>query len=204
MSINDQAASADESQEAADEQQRVEQEQENQEAEAKTPATAVLEAAQPFQVEGGEGKVHQMQARHARLALGEAINDAKGHLINAADVRPILRQYPYLAVGSSLAAGFVAAAVLVPSRKQRAASRLRALERAVRAEAAASGKRVAKPSSGGAARKGLGLAWRLARPTLLSLVTGAISGAATGNAAAEPQQDAPPADLPDTEVADVT
>ena len=182
----------------AEQQQDVEQQQEDQEADAKSPTTAVLEAAQPFQVEGGEGKVHQMQARHAKLAMGEAVADAKRHLADAADVRPILRKYPYVAVGGALAAGFVAAAVLVPSKKQRAAARLRVLERAVRTEQAAAGKKFAAPSTG-KGKRALGLLWRFARPTLLSMATGAIGGAAGGAGAAD---NAPAAD--DAAVSDVT
>ena len=169
----------------ADEQQQVEKEQEDQEADVKTPATAVLEAAQPFEVEGGEGKVHQMQARHAKLAMGEALRDAKRHVANAADVRPVLRKHPYLTVGGSLAIGFVAAAALVPSKKQRAAARLRALERAVRAEAAVGDRASAVKPAPSKAKKVIGLAWRFARPTLLSMATGAISGAAGGAANAD-------------------
>ena len=187
----------------AEQQQQVEQEQEDQEADVKTPTTAVLEAAQPFQVEGGEGKVHQMQARHAKLALREATLEARRHLLNAADVRPILRKYPYAAVGGSLAIGFVAAAVLVPSRKQRAAARLRVLERAVRAEAAAAGKKVGGGGgSPGWGRRGLSIAWRFARPTLLSMATGAIGGAAGGGGGGNGSQDSAPP--PPADTADVT
>ena len=190
----------------ARQQQQVEQEQEDQEADAQSPATAVLEAAQPFQVEGGEGKVHQMQARHAKFALQEAVLDARHHLLKAADVRPVLRKYPYVAVGGSLAAGFVAAAVLVPSKKQRAASRLRALERAVRAEAAAGKKSLGKGGGASPTKRVLGLVWRFARPTLLSMVTGAISGAAGGASADEGNGNGggDAAQQPSADTADVT
>ena len=195
---------ADDGGDKAEEQQQVEEEQEEQEADVKTPATAVLEAAQPFQVEGGEGRVHQMQARHAQAAMGEAVADIKRHLARVADVRPVLRRYPYAAVGASVGVGFVAAALLIPSRQQRAAARLRALERAVRAEAKVGGKAGGAASATTPTRKALSLAWRFAKPTLLSMITGSLSGMASGSAGGAAASKADATDAPPTDAADVT
>ena len=138
-----------------------------------------------------EGAIYQMKARHAKMAMGEALADAKSHLLKAADARPLVAKHPYAAVGGAAALGLVAALVVVPSSKQRAARRLAALERAVRLESAAGGRKVgggAKPTLG---RRAFGLAFRFAKPTLLSLITGSLSGAAGGAAAgAQTGQDA--------------
>ncbi len=85
-----------------------------------------------------------------------------------------------MAIGGSAALGFVAAMMLVPTEKSRAASRLRALERALEAESR-KGERVSKTGSGNLGRI-LRLGVRLVQPMVLSLLTGAISGAATGAA----------------------
>ena len=78
---------------------------EEQEAEFHTPATAMLDSLQPFNVEGGEGLIHQMKARQARTAAQEAVKDAGRHLLNVADPRPLIRDHPWMAIGGS-AAGF--------------------------------------------------------------------------------------------------
>jgi ElaB/YqjD/DUF883 family membrane-anchored ribosome-binding protein len=153
---------------------------EEQEAEFHTPATAMLDSLQPFNVEGGEGLIHQMKARQARTAASEAVKDAGRHLLNVADPRPLIREHPWMAIGGSAALGFVAAMMLVPTEKSRAASRLRALERALEAESR-KGERVSKTGSGNLGRI-LRLGVRLVQPMVLSLLTGAISGAATGAA----------------------
>lgn len=153
--------------------------QEEQKAEFHGPTTAMLDAMQPFNIEGGEGQVHDMAARQAKVAAQQALKDAGRHLMNITDIRPLIRQHPWIALGGAAAVGFAAAALLVPSEKQRAAARLRALERALDAETRVGGRRVGGATSGS---RLLRLGWRIARPTLLSLVTGAITGAATGAA----------------------
>src|SRR5687768_5119479 len=107
---------------------------EDQQAEFHGPTTAMLDAMQPFNIEGGEGKVHQMRARHAKLAAQEALKEAGQHLLNVADIRPVIRQHPLLALGGSAALGFAAAVLLAPTERKRAAARLRTLERALEAE----------------------------------------------------------------------
>ena len=159
---------------------RVEQIQEEQKAEFHGPTAAVLDAMQPFNIEGGEGKVHQMQARQAKLAAEQALKEAGRHLLNIGDVRPLIRQHAWLALGGSAALGFVAARMLIPSEKQKAAARLRALERALQDESAMGSRTFARRS--GSSNRLLRMGWRLARPTLLSMLTGALSGAATGAA----------------------
>lgn len=154
--------------------------QEDQDAEFHGPTTAMLDALQPFNIEGGEGQVHQMKARQARMAAREALKDAKRHLVKAADVRPVIRQHPWLAVGGSAALGFAAAMALIPSDRKRAAARLRTLERSLVAEM--DGRPGGGRSRSGTTNRLIRLGWRFAQPTLLSLVTGALSGAASGAA----------------------
>ena len=158
----------------------LEQVEEEQQAEFHGPTTAMLDSMQPFNIEGGEGMVHHMQARHAKAAMGQAFREAGQHLLGVADVRPLIRQHPWAAIGGAAALGFVAAALVVPSEKQRAASRLRALERALQDEAAMGARDFRSKAKSGS--RLLRLGWRLARPTLLSMVSGALTGAATGAA----------------------
>lgn len=152
---------------------------EDQAAEFHGPTTAMLDALQPFNIEGGEGRVHQMKARHAKQAAQEALKEAGQHLLNVADIRPVIKKHPWLALGGSAALGFAAAVALAPSEGKRAARRLRTLERALGAES--SGVRAGRASRGTTGHL-IRLGWRFAQPALLSLVTGAISGAATGAA----------------------
>lgn len=156
-----------------------------------SPAMAVLETVQPLQVEGGEGKIHEMEARHARVAIKQAIAEAKHHLAAAVDPRPIVRQYPLAAVGGAAVVGFVGTFLALPSEQQKAAGRLRAIERALRAEAAWGGRGPAG-SEAGLGKKLLNMGLRYAKPTLVSFVTSALTGAAGGAAVADDDNDAPP------------
>ena len=153
-----------------------------------SPAAAVLDTAAPVDPEAGEGRVHEMTARHARLAMADALADCRRHLARAADPRPIVRQHPWTSVGIAAGVGFVAAALAVPSEKQRAASRLRAIERALSAEGRASGVPLAKKPGWG--RRLFRLAWRYGKPTIVSALTSAATGAAAGAATAEATEDA--------------
>ncbi len=168
--------------------------------EPQSPAMAVLDTVQPLQVEGGEGKIHEMQARHARVAMTQAIAEAKQHLAAAADPRPVVKRYPMAAVGGAAVVGFLGTYLAIPSDKQKAADRLLAIEKALRAESAWGGRGQAggSPSLG---KRIVNIGLRYAKPTLLSFVTSALTGAAGGAAVADndasgpvgPPPPAPPA-----------
>lgn len=147
------------------------------------PLMAVLDSAQPLQVEGGEGKIHAMAARHATLAMRQALVEAKRHALTAADPRPFVRRHPLPTVGGAAAVGLFAALVAVPSEKQRAAQRLRAIERALRDEAAYDGQTTV---GGGASlsKRAFRYALQYAKPTLVSFLTSAITGAVSGGTTA--------------------
>lgn len=149
---------------------------------------AVLDTAQPLQVEGGEGKIHAMAARHARLAMKQALVQAKRHAVTGADPRPFVRRYPLATLGGAAAVGLATALVAVPSEKQRASRRLRAIERALRDEAAYEGRPT--PSGESFTKKRLfRYVMRYAKPTLISFLTSALTGALSGGTTAAAVED---------------
>jgi hypothetical protein len=173
-----------------------------------SPAMAVLDTAQPLQVEGGEGRIHEMTARHARLAMREALVEAKGNLVKAADVRPVIKAYPWASLGAAAGVGFLTAVAAVPSKKSRAASRLRAIERALAAEGAMGTAKVGGRKKATAGSRLFRLAWRFAKPAVISAITSAATGAASGAAGAKASaagSDSPGTSAPpEPAVADVT
>ena len=148
-----------------------------------SPAMAVLDAAQPLNVEGGEGKIHEMVDRHASLAIKQAMVVAQRHALAAADPRPLVRKYPAATIGGAAAVGLIGALLAVPSEKQRAANRLHAIERALRDEAAYDGPKAAAstPSIG---KRLFQIGMRYAKPTLISMATSALTGAISGGSTA--------------------
>lgn len=141
-----------------------------------------MEHPEPPEPGTGEGAVHEMRARHASAAAVDALGEAMGHLGTAADPRAWLKRNPWATLGAGAAVGFMAAATVVPSRKQSMERRLRVLERSLRDEAAATSRMFARKRAGAGGRM-LKLAWRLGRPTLISMLTGMAGGAASGAAA---------------------
>ena len=153
---------------------------EQQEAEFHGPTTAMLDAMQPFNIEGGEGQVHQMAARHAQVAIKQALEDAGKHLLKAGDIRPLVRKHPWWFVGGAVALGAAAAgAVAVAARHKdrplREGRRARdwALKQAMEAEL--------PPRRPGGKRRTLGrvlqVGWRLTRPAVFAILSGAIAQA---------------------------
>jgi hypothetical protein len=163
-----------------------------------SPAAAVLEAVQPIDVSVGEGRIHAMRARHAQLAMSAATQDAAGALKRLADPVAATKAYPLAATGVAAGVGLVVTLALKKSPQQKAAARLRALERAMAAEAVAGGK-VNKPKPTGGFSKVARLAWRFGRPTLTAALMKSLTqpSPATAPAAAAEQQ-------PETPMQDVT
>ncbi len=58
------------------------------------------------------------EAEQARGAISNTIGRMRQSLVDAADVRAWARRYPWATVGAAAAAGFVAAAALVPGRRR--------------------------------------------------------------------------------------
>ena len=73
----------------------------------------------PKTVAQQENEFLQQQADEAKAAIGNAIAQAKTSLAEGMDPKAWTRKYPLIAVGSALAAGFVAAAITVTSKEPR-------------------------------------------------------------------------------------
>ena len=143
----------------------------------------------------GEGRLHAMAAEQAALAMRQSLADAVFHAKRAADLRPIIRKRPLTSLSVAAGVGLAGALIAVPSERKRAASRMRALERAILAERAAGDRPLKAKATGGFVRQRVvPLALRYARPALISFLTSAATGAASGAAAAEATDEAPPAD----------
>ena len=160
---------------------RTRQLREQQQAEFHGPTTAMLDAMQPFNIEGGEGQVHQMAARHAKVALKQALEDAGKHLLKAGDIRPLVRRHPWWFVGGAVALGAAAAGAVAvaarqkdpPPRREVRRARDWALKQAMEAEL--------PPRRPGGKRRKLGrvlqVGWRLTRPAVFAVLSGAIAQA---------------------------
>jgi len=71
----------------------------------------------PITVSDQENAFLQQQADEAKAAIGCALSEAKAALVQGMDPSAWTRKYPLVAVGSALAAGFVAAMVTVKSNE---------------------------------------------------------------------------------------
>lgn len=71
------------------------------------------------------------QAADAKAAFAGALHQIAGQFGQGVDPRVWTKRYPLAALGVSAAAGFVATALLVPSREQRALNKLAEIERAL-------------------------------------------------------------------------
>ena len=69
------------------------------------------------------------QAATARLAIGQAFKDIRTRLAEGANPAAWAAEHPWITVSAAAAAGFVATAVLVPSKEQQALNKLAAIER---------------------------------------------------------------------------
>jgi hypothetical protein len=130
-----------------------------------------------------EAEYLRKQADDAKAAIGAALSDARAAMAEGIDPREWTRRYPLVAVGSALAAGFVAAVLAVPSREQQELKKLEKIRRALHPEPAASdgkeGKKtkveVETPESSWWSTL-LREAMSLIRPVLLSALTAGLTG----------------------------
>lgn len=82
----------------------------------------------------GEADYLQQQADDARSAITAAFADAKDALSQGMDAGEWTRRYPMVAIGSAVAAGFVAAVLAIPSRQQQELKKLEKIRRALHPE----------------------------------------------------------------------
>jgi hypothetical protein len=71
------------------------------------------------------------QAEEAQAAIARALANAKASLAEGMDPREWTRAHPLVAVGSAVAAGFVAAVVTIPSKEEREIARLAKIQKAM-------------------------------------------------------------------------
>ncbi|HSV14736.1 MAG TPA: hypothetical protein VLI90_10780 [Tepidisphaeraceae bacterium] len=74
------------------------------------------------------------QADEAKAAIASALADAKAALAEGIDPREWTRRYPFVALGSAVAAGFVAAVLTIPSKEQQELKKLEKIRRAMHPE----------------------------------------------------------------------
>jgi len=86
---------------------------------------------QPLHPESSEADFLTLQQEHAKAAIGRVVGQMKSALAEGANPVEWAKQYPWVTLGASTVAGFVATALLVPSREQQALNKLAAIERAL-------------------------------------------------------------------------
>ena len=74
------------------------------------------------------------QAADAKAAISATLAESGQDLGKAVNVGALTRQYPWLTLGASTVAGFVATSLLVPSKEDQALKRLAKIERALNPE----------------------------------------------------------------------
>src|SRR5687767_3043371 len=73
-----------------------------------------------------EAEFLQQQAANAKAAIGRALADFTGQLAHGVDPRLWAKEYPWYTVGAAAVGGFVAAALLIPSKQEQALRKLAA------------------------------------------------------------------------------
>jgi hypothetical protein len=86
---------------------------------------------QPLHPESNEADFLTLQQEHAKAAIGRAVSELKNALAQGADPRHLMKQYPWMTLGASAVAGFLATSMLVPSKEEQALKRLAAIEKAL-------------------------------------------------------------------------
>src|SRR4051794_16509746 len=128
------------------------------------------------------------QAEEAMAAIKRTLAQMKGDLAEGANPVEWAREYPWLTLGASAVAGFVATSMLVPSKEEQALRKLARIERALnperrrrepaRDEDSNGNGKSDPPDAGGGGLMGM-LARELIktlRPALVSLVTAGVAG----------------------------
>jgi hypothetical protein len=156
---------------------------------------------QPLHPEASEADFLTLQQEHAKAAIGRAVSELKDALAQGANPAHLMKQYPWMTLGASAVAGFVAASMLVPSKEEQALKRLAAIEKALnpppprRSEppedvGSVDGKRGAQDYKSG--RSGMltaimGEAIGAIKPMLISLLTSGVTASAVKPSQADMQ-----------------
>jgi hypothetical protein len=127
------------------------------------------------------------QAADAKAAISATIADIGKNLGQAVNVNQLTRQHPWLTIGASTVAGFVATAMLVPSKEDRALKKLAKIERALtppppeakRDETNGDGAQDYKKGKQSFGRTILGEVIKTIQPALLSMLTAGVTAQAT-------------------------
>jgi hypothetical protein len=129
------------------------------------------------------------QAADAKAAISAALSDIGTNLGQAVNVGALTRQHPWLTLGASTVAGFIASALLVPSKEDQALKKLAKIERALNPAPPVSGK-PEESSNGDSAqdyKKGkqsfgraiFGEVIKAVQPAILSMLTAGVTAKAT-------------------------
>jgi putative exporter of polyketide antibiotics len=120
--------------------------------------------------EQNEAVFLRQQAEDAKIALHQTLTAMQETAKTAADIRALTQQYPWLAVGATAAAGFIATTIVLPSSRQSS-------------EALA-----ATPPSRGSALSSFirSSLWGIVRATVMSTVAGLLASTQTDSEADQP------------------
>src|SRR5688572_13010091 len=151
------------------------------------------------------------QAADAKAAISRTLSEIGAALGSGASVGNLTRQYPWLTLGASTVAGFVATAMLVPSKEDQALKKLARIERALNppppkpepaAPMSADGANQYKAGSQSFMRTILGEVIKAVQPAVVSLLTAGVTAQAAkpsqeeikahAEAAVQDQQGGPP------------
>ena len=125
------------------------------------------------------------QAADAKAAIAAALSDIGTNLGQAVNVGALTRQHPWLTLGASTIAGFVASAMIVPSKEDQALKKLAKIERALNPAPPPAAKQEESTNGDGAQeyKKGkqsfsraiVGEVIKAVQPALLSMLTAGVA-----------------------------
>ena len=155
---------------------------------------------EPLHPESSEADFLTLQQEHAKKAIARAAAEIKDALAQGVDPGAGMKQYPWATLGASAVAGFVATAMLVPSKEEQALKKLAAIEKALNPPpprrhepddvGSVDGKRGAQDYKSG--RSGMltaimGEVIGAIKPALISLLTSGVTASAVKPSQAEMQ-----------------
>ena len=146
---------------------------------------------EPVAKTASEGEFLAQQAVDAKAAIARTLSQIGTDLGNGLGPSAVMRTHPWLALGASTVAGFVATTVLVPSREDRALRKLARIERALNPEPPpqkheADGEGEGKPANARGYKSGrssfmrslMGEVLKTVQPALLSMLTAGVTATA--------------------------
>jgi hypothetical protein len=95
------------------------------------PSSARTSASPAATAPRSEAAYLKQQAAHAKSALTKTLGEIGSGLGKGVSPAAWAKEHPWMTVSSAVVAGFVAATIAVPSKKQAALRRLAAIERAL-------------------------------------------------------------------------